>query len=48
VRRWKFLVIGANNEDDAQELAEHIRAEAPADATVVAEPAGVRLPFIPF
>ena len=48
VRRWKFLVIGANNEDDAQELAEHIRAEAPSDATVVAEPAGVRLPFIPF
>jgi len=48
VRRWKFLVAGANNEDDAQALAEHIRQEAPPGATVVAEPAGVRLPFIAF
>ena len=48
VRRWKFLVVGANNEDEARELAEHIRSEAPPDATVRAEPAGVRLPFIAF
>jgi hypothetical protein len=48
VRRWKFLVVGANNEDDARELAEQIRGEAPPGATVTAEPAGVRLPFIPF
>jgi hypothetical protein len=48
VRRWRFLIVGANNEDDAQALAEHIRQEAPADARVSAEPAGVRLPFIPF
>ena len=48
VRRWKFLVAGANNEDDARALAEHIRQEAPPGATVVAEPAGVRLPFIAF
>jgi hypothetical protein len=48
VRRWKFLVAGANNEDDAQALAEHIRQEAPPGATVCAEPAGVRLPFIAF
>jgi hypothetical protein len=48
VRRWKFLIVGANNEDDARELAEHIKREAPPDATVCAEPAGVRLPFIPF
>ena len=48
VRRWKFLVAGANNEDDAQALAEHIRQEAPPGATVRAEPAGVRLPFIAF
>ena len=48
VRRWKFLVAGANNEDDAQALAEHIRQEAPPGTTVVAEPAGVRLPFIAF
>ena len=48
VRRWKFLVVGANNEDDARELADQIRAEAPSGATITAEPAGVRLPFIPF
>ncbi len=48
VRRWKFLIVGANNDDDAQALAEHIRQEAPAGAQVTAEPAGVRLPFIPF
>lgn len=48
VRRWKFLIVGANNDDDARALAEHIKQEAPADAQVTAEPAGVRLPFIPF
>jgi len=48
VRRWRFLVVGANSEDDAREFAEQVRGEAPPDATVTAEPAGVRLPFIPF
>jgi len=48
IQRWKFLVIGANNEDDARALAEQIRREAPPDATVRAEAAGMRLPFIPF
>jgi len=48
VRRWRFLVVGANNEDDARELAEQIRREAPPDATVSAEHSGVSLPFIPF
>jgi hypothetical protein len=48
IQRWKFLVVGANNEDDARELAEQIRREAPPDATVRAEASGMRLPFIPF
>jgi hypothetical protein len=48
VRRWKFLVVFANNEDDARALAEHIRQEAPPGTQVFAEPSGVRLPFIPF
>jgi hypothetical protein len=48
VRRWKFLVVGANNEDEARELAEQIRREAPPGATVSAEHSGVFLPFIPF
>jgi FMN phosphatase YigB (HAD superfamily) len=48
IRRWKLLVVGGKNEDDARELAEQIRREAPPDATVSAEAAGARLPFIPF
>jgi hypothetical protein len=48
VRRWKFLIVGANNEDDARALASHIAQEAPPDAQVRVEPAGARLPFIPF
>jgi hypothetical protein len=48
IRRWRFLVVGANNEDDAQQLAEQLRREAPPDATVRAEHSGVVLPFIPF
>ena len=47
VRRWKFLVVGASNEDQARELAGQIRREAPPDATVIAEQAGVGWPFIP-
>jgi hypothetical protein len=48
IRRWRFLVVGANNEDDARELAEQIKREAPPDALVQAEHSGARLPFIPF
>jgi hypothetical protein len=47
IRRWRFLVVSANNEDDAQDLADHIRREAPSDARVRAEAAGLRLPFAP-
>ena len=38
VRRWKYLVVGANTEDQAHELAKAIQAEAAA-ATVTVEPA---------
>jgi hypothetical protein len=41
VRRWTFLLVGANNEDEANVLAEKIQAFAPADARVEVEPAGV-------
>jgi hypothetical protein len=40
--------VGANSDDDAAALAERLKQEAPADAQVIAEPAGVRLPFIAF
>jgi hypothetical protein len=47
VRRWKFLVVGASNQDQATELAEQITREAPPDAAVHAEQSGVGWPFIP-
>jgi hypothetical protein len=37
VRRWRYLLVGANDEDAANALAERLRAEAPAGSTVVAE-----------
>jgi hypothetical protein len=45
IRRWKFLVLGANDEDDARSLAAVITQEAPADASVQVEEAGPLLPF---
>ena len=47
VRRWKFLIVGAGDEDEARELAGHIRQEAPPDAAVTVEQAGVGWPFPP-
>jgi hypothetical protein len=47
VRRSKFLIVGVSNEDQARELAGQIRQEAPPDATVIAEQAGVGWPFMP-
>src|SRR5690348_14657814 len=37
LRRWRYLLIGASDEDSANALAERLRAEAPAGSTVVAE-----------
>jgi hypothetical protein len=37
VRRWRYMVVGAADEDAVNELADRIRAEAPADAKVTAE-----------
>jgi hypothetical protein len=37
VRRWRYMVVGAADEDAAEKLAERIRAEAPADSQVKAE-----------
>ena len=47
VRRWKFLIVGASDQDEARELAGHIRQEAPPDAVVRVEQAGVGWPFPP-
>jgi len=40
VRRHTFLLAGAANEDDARELAERVRSEAPEGANVEVEPGG--------
>ena len=37
LRRWRFLLIPVPSEDDGNELAERIRAEAPPDAKVAVE-----------
>lgn len=37
VRRWHFLLIGANDEDSASALAQRIRDEAPPGAVVISE-----------
>src|SRR5436305_2692556 len=37
VRRWKYLLVGASDEDAANALAERLQTEAPPGATVTAE-----------
>ncbi len=37
VHRWEFVVLGAEDEDTANALAERVRQEAPAGSTVTAE-----------
>jgi hypothetical protein len=39
IARWTYLLVGADNEDDARALAERLRAEAP-NAKVQEEPSG--------
>jgi hypothetical protein len=48
VRRWRFLVVGANNADQAKEFAAKIRQEAPADAVVTTEEVGPSRPYTVF
>ncbi|HEY7397298.1 MAG TPA: hypothetical protein VH538_03275 [Gaiellaceae bacterium] len=38
VRRWKFVLLGADDEDDAKALAKRLQQELPAGAVVHAEP----------
>jgi hypothetical protein len=45
VRRWRFLVVGANNADQAEEFATKIGQEAPRGAVVSTEEVGPLLPF---
>src|SRR2546423_822907 len=36
-RRWRYLLVGALNEEEANELAERLRAEAPPGSEVTVE-----------
>lgn len=40
VRRWKYLVVGAADEDEAKELAQRLELEAPDGSAVTAEVSG--------
>jgi len=48
VRRWRFLVVGANNQDQAAEFAAAIRQEAPADAVITTVQVGPDRPYTVF
>jgi len=48
VRRWRFLVVGANNEDQAADFATAIRREAPAGAVISTEEVGPDRPYTVF
>jgi hypothetical protein len=39
-RRWRYVLVGAETEDDARALAQRLRDEAPADAELIVEPNG--------
>ena len=47
VRRWKFLLVAASNEDEARELAGQIRQQASPGTAVMVEQAGAGWPFMP-
>ncbi len=48
VRRWRFLVVGANNADQAEDFAAAIRQQAPAGAIVSTEEVGPGRPYTAF
>ena len=48
VRRWRFLVVGANNADQAAEFAAVIRQQAPAGAVISTEEVGPGRPYTAF
>jgi hypothetical protein len=39
-RRWKFLLVGAADEDDANDLAKRLGSEAPAGTRTLVQPGG--------
>ena len=39
-RRWKYLLVGAADEDDANDLAKRLETEAPAGTRTLVQPGG--------
>lgn len=48
LRRWKFLLVGADSEQQAEELAERLREEAPPGTVVKVEGSGELLDEVAF
>jgi hypothetical protein len=48
VRRWRFLVVGADNLDQADEFAAAIREQVPAGAVITTQEVGPARPYTPF
>lgn len=44
IRRWRYVVLGAENEDEARDLAQAVQKEVPANASVQSAP----VPFAHF
>jgi hypothetical protein len=40
VRRWKYLLIGADSEDQGNQIADRLKSELPPGATIQVEPSG--------
>ncbi len=40
IQRWRHVMVGANNEDEAAQLADRLRGEAPEGSEVVAQGSG--------
>ena len=40
VRRWKYLLVGADNEDQANQIAQRLQGELPGGARLEVEPSG--------
>jgi hypothetical protein len=48
VRRWRFLVVGADNADQADEFAAAIRQQAPPGAVITTQEVGPARPYTAF
>lgn len=48
VRRWRFVVAGASNQDEARDLAGRIRQQVPPGTRVSVERSDTPSPFMPF